>query len=399
MVLFLCLLAITTACSKEKESEVNNEDETVVQSIKEEGFTVGQDSSYMFQFDCNKGAIVKAEIGYYISINSILHYADTELNLTPLCNKPNCLHRFEKIDSSNVSSCKAYTGASPLPRLQYYDGKIYSSGQKDVISKELFKNASGFYNGLYVFESDGSTRKLIDDYASNEIGFVVHRGYIYYSFKVIEQQEESNEQKPVSKSCLVRMAVDTSEIETIKEFTDCQVQEIYGYRNYMYFRTDNAIYIYDIEKNEFINSFKDRAPSIWFMGDKLIYHYYDKVYINNLEGTAEEYAFTKRNGGEWCVGADDRYIYEDNRSTMEVLKEGADRIINYYDNETYEYLGSINLGKTKYYRHGYGDEKYFFYYGVNDDGTRSLMYFDKDELASGSVTLKELVNLGEGNAF
>lgn len=407
LILLLCLMIITTACGKNNRSETDNEGEVNNETgiiYEEEGFIVGQDSSYMFQFSCDGGAIVKAENGYYISINSVLYYADEELNLTPLCNKPNCLHRFEEADSSNVSSCKACTGASALPRIQYYDGKIYSSGQKDVISREPFKNASGSYNGLYVFESDGSSRKLIDDYASNEIGFVLHRGYIYYSFKAIEQPDKGSEQKPISKSCLVRMSVDTGEIESLREFIDCQVHEIYGYRNYMYFRTDNAIYIYDIEKNEFINSFEgERMPLFWFMDDKLIYYYSKdndyKVYISELDGTGEEYIFTRKNKGGWKIGADNRYIYEDNRSTREYLELGADHIINYYDKDTYEYLGSINLGKTKYYRFGYGDEKYFFYYGVNDDGTRSLMYFDKDELAGGSVTLKELVNLGEDNVF
>jgi len=398
--LLLCLLTITTSCSKENKSELNAGENV---ATAEDKYVVGYDAGYMFQFDCNKGAIVKAENGYYISINSVIYYADEELNLTALCNKPNCLHRFEEKTFVNVSSCKACTGATEVPRLQYYGGKLYSSGQYDIVNEERFQNASGLYNGLYVFESDGSKRKLIESYASNETGFVIHRGYIYYSFKATVQTDKNNEQKPVSTSYIARMSVDSGEIETLKEFNDCSVDEIYGYRNYMYFRTDKAIYIYDIAKDEFVNSFEEKHPLYWFMGDKLIYYYYadndGKVYTCNLDGTGEEYAFTKRNNVDWCIGADDRYIYEDNRGTIEVLQEGADRIINYYDNETYEYLGSINLGKTKYYRHGYGDEKYLFYYGVNDDGTRSLMYFDKDELASGSVTLKELVNLGADNVF
>lgn len=396
MVLLLCLLTITTACSKENEAK--NESGTILQ---EEGFMVGYDANYMFQFDCNGAAIVKAENGYYVSINSVLYYADEELNLTPLCNKPNCLHRFEELDSKGMISCKAYTGKTiAKPGLQYYDGKIYSASKYNLVAKERFKNASGVYDGLYAFASDASSKKLIEGYESNWIDFVVHRGYIYYSFKATVQVDESNEKKPVSASYLVRMSVDTGEIETLKEFTDCDVDEIYGYRNYMYFRTDKAIYIYDISKDEFVNSFEEKRPSFWFMGDKLIYYYYvdkdSKVYTSNLDGTGEEYAFTKRNNVDWCIGTDDRYIYEDNRSTMEVLADDGDRIINYYDKNTYEYLGTINLGKATHHRHGYGDEKYFFYYGVNYDGTRSLMYFDKDELASSSVTLKELVNLGGG---
>lgn len=392
MVLLLCMMTITTSCSKNIFTK---------KDTGKDGFVAGQDSSYMFQFDCNKNAIVKAENGYYISINSVIYYADEELNLTPLCNKPNCLHRLETTNTTNLSSCKACTGAVSLPRLQYYDRKVYSSGQISVISGERFENSSGRYNGLYVFESDGSSRKLIEDFASSS-GFVIHRGYIYYSYVETVQTGKGDEQETVLMSYLVRMSVDTEEIETLAAYEDCAVQEIYGYRNYMYFRTDDALYIYDLEKDKFVNSFKEKSPLYWFMGDKLIYFYYadndGKVYTCNLDGTGEEYAFTKRNNVDWCIGADNRYIYEDNRNTLEVLKGGADRIIKYYDRYTYEYLGSINLGKTKYYRHGYGDENYFFYYGINDDGTRSLMYFDKDELATGSVTPKELVNLG-GKVF
>jgi len=399
MVLLLCLLTITTACSKDNESEVNNEGDV---AAPEDKFIVGYDANYMFQFDCNGAAITKAENGYYVSVNSVLYYADEELNLTPLCNKPNCLHRFEETDSFRLSSCKACTGkVISKPGIQYYDGKIYSSARVNLTTKEPFKNASGAYDGMYAFASDGGSKKLIEGYESNWIDFVIHRGYIYYSFKATVQADETNEEKPVSASYLVRMSVDTGEVETLKEFTDCDVDEIYGYRNYMYFRAGKALYIYDITKSEFIKVLEgDRFPSFWFMGDKLIYYYLEKdvhkVYTSNLDGSGEEYAFTRRNGAGWNIGADDRYIYEDNRGTTEVLAEGADRIINYYDNKTYEYLGSINLGKTKFFRYGYGDEKYFFYYGVNDDGTRSIMYFDKDELASGSVTLKEFVNLGGG---
>lgn len=91
------------------------------------------------------------------------------------------------------------------------------------------------------------------------------------------------------------------------------------------------------------------------------------------------------------VGADENYIYEDNCMTAEVVLGIGDRILRYYDKETYEYLGEVNLGsnKAKDYM-GFGDENYFFYFEYIDEKQR-LMYFDKADLATGDVELKMLL--------
>lgn len=151
-----------------------------------------------------------------------------------------------------------------------------------------------------------------------------------------------------------------------------------------------------------MNVIKDVSlRSLWFMDDKLLIRRVNgmeeeirNVYIANLDGTDEKVAFLKHDYYGF-VGADDKYIYEDNCVVDEVRKGDADRILRYYDKSTYEYLGEINIGRTSGRQFGYGDERYYFFTRPEADNSETWFYFDKSQIGTGNVEIKELFDINK----
>lgn len=158
-------------------------------------------------------------------------------------------------------------------------------------------------------------------------------------------------------------------------------------------------HVYSILEKSFVNEIEDVSTKrLWFSDDKLLIVHTDanevkwNVYTAKLDGTNEVKAFEAKEYGSF-IGADDKYIYEDNIGVIAVRKGEADRILRYYDKTTYECLGEINIGRTMKVSFGYGDEKYYFFVRKNADETRSFMYFDKTQIGIGDIEVKEWFNI------
>ncbi len=394
LVIGICVLALCMLGCKEDKGK-----ESGYSAINAEEFVAGQDSSYMFQMDNNGLLITKTEDGYYFRIGGTLYYADENLEtVLALCTKTNCQHR------EAGKECEGYLGQPGLMScLQYYNGKLYTDSEIDLITFEtnIDEKTYDIYARIYEISADASEKRGLD-IISHTVSPIIHRGYAYCYYMESVEEDVNGNTRTVSYAVLARINLESGEEERILDRSTKAVkssdwiQEIYAYRNYVYFVTkDGEIYLYSL-KDGSINQVENLTKvKFWFMDDSIIYRLNTgedeerkKVYIANLDFSNPKYAFSLENR-RYDVGSDNLYIYADNRFIS--LSEGTDRIIYYYDKNTYEYLGEINLGTgTGIERYGYGDEKYYFYFDETESGSR-LMYFKKAALSTGNVELKVLV--------
>ena len=365
-----------------------------------EEFVVGQDSSYMFQKDNNGSLMTKTEVGYYFRLGNSLYYADRELTaVLPLCSKITCEH-------IGQDDCEAYIGnAMAFSNIQYYKGRLYTdSVNKLSDTSELYtdEKGDGIYAKLYEISGDAKKKNELDILKVTGVSPIIHRGYAYCYYMESVEKIIDGKTKNVKYGVLSRTNMETGEEE---RFIDCStevitdkswIQEIYAYRNYVYFVTSSGeLYIYDIMNESFekVDNLKDIR--FWFMDDKIIYRHGSgeseekrKVFIAKLDFSEPQYAFSLDNE-RYVVGSDNKYIYADNR--FKAFSEKTDRIIYYYDKNTYELLGEINLGTgTGLERYGYGDENYYFYIENGEDGSR-LMCVVKASLATGNIEKRVLL--------
>lgn len=384
-----------------------------------ESYVVGQDAGYMFQEDFNKAIVAKAEDGYYFLLNDIVYHADKDLNLMALCNKPNCLHALEP-DENDKKSCKGYMGNEMGVRISYYNNKVYVMSFEDVFKGGSFREEGILQRRLYSINKDGTSRELMEGFASKQDKALFHRGYIYYSDYRQEKIEENGEEKIITYVSWNRMNIETGDKEEIKTWDDVsmsEIQEIRGYRNYVYCSTLSNVYVYSVLENSIVNELRinvselpgnitlngkmdvDNKPDLEFMDDKLLLRYgtdNHEIFMSDLEGNNISYAFSLQS--KWnFVGVDDKYIYEDNRISDEALKEGK-RVLRYFDKDTYEYLGEIKLDGANYRRLGYGDDKYFFFLKEYDEDTFSIMYFEKEDIGTENFEIKELFRILKVNS-
>lgn len=389
----ICMLALCVfGCDKNGNGNVTTQGMEYTDE-----FVAGQDSSYMFQMDNNGSITTRTENGYYFDLGRILYYADAELEtVLPLCTIANCKH--------SGQNCEGYLGIPTLlGGIQYYNGKLYVDSQIDLntLSTVMGKNDKESFAKLFELSDDGSEIKDLNIKVTG-VTPIIHRGYAYNYYMEEVEEENNGNTRTVKCGVLARINIETGKEERILDkdtkriLNSNWIQEIYAYGNYVYFRTnDSEIYLYSI-KDDSIKLVEDlKNIKFWFMDDKLLYkssskssEEYQKVYIANLDFSEPQYAFSLENG-RYEVGSDGLYIYADNR--FPALSDGTDRILYYYDKNTYEYIGEINLGPgVVLERYGFGDDKYYFYIDKSSSKSR-IMYFEKAALATGNVELKVLI--------
>jgi len=365
-----------------------------------EEFVAGQDSCYMYQMDNNGSITARTEDGYYFRIGSALYYADSELTtVLPLCTITNCKHIGAGKD------CESYPGDPGfMPNLQYYNGKLYADSTINLYTFEEYEDEKthNLYSKFYEFSADMKEKKELD-VKIQSIPPVVHRGYAYCYYMESIEEEIEGAVRTVKYAVLSRVNLETGEEERILDRTTQAVKNaawignILAYRNYVYFWTQHeGVYLYSIKDGSIRHIENSENIKFWFMDDKILFKYNTgkdeeetrKVYTAKLDFSNPQYAFSLENG-RYEMGSDNLYIYADSRFPS--FTGNTDRIIYYYDKNTYECLGEINLGKgTSIERYGFGDEKYYFYIDKTEETSR-LMYFEKAKLGTGNVEKKVLV--------
>lgn len=153
-------------------------------------YIMGKDNPFYFS-NYNPGVLAESEDAYYFIGTYYLMSMDKETReITPVCNKPDCLHDAET-DASRVAACNARV-ASDGDEICYYDGKLY------VLTQAL--DTLGITKVIYEVDVSGSTRKEIYRAEDYVLAFMIHRGKLYLSFSDFMQGDEYYEKNPEIKA-------------------------------------------------------------------------------------------------------------------------------------------------------------------------------------------------------
>ncbi len=168
-----------------------------------------------------------------------------------------------------------------------------------------------------------------------------------------------------------------------------------AYQDYIYFTyyidNDRYILIYNTTNGEshYLSEDGYEATFFSFEGDHMLLTYAgteddQPIYVADLDGTVtgqlEDFSIEQN-----CKAySDGTYLYVDNESQYEVWTGEIPWKISYYDRDTLEYVGDLEID-SEIASPGFlpiGDENYTFWYKLKDDGeTEQIWYLDKSKLA------------------
>ena len=265
--------------------------------------------------------ITKSDTGYYVFLaNKFLYYIDrSTMEVTPLCNKVNCLH-------NDKETCDAYFNTVEIPdiasgnSIQYNNGKLYVV----TVNTDEYNNILGC--SLYSVEPDGSARKKAAEFKDVITRWLIHRGYFYY----ITEDSSMNENGMVltQKIEINRLPLDNlgKEPETIfdsKDYFDSiqTISQFSAFDDYIYFGATSVpqnlqsfstdyrtitINTTTLKSNEIKND--DGIVNLCgFFNKKILYSVNNenknKYYSCNLDGSNTEFIKSLDNGDSlFCDG-------------------------------------------------------------------------------------------------
>lgn len=317
----LCLLVIVNCIGCKKEEPKN---EALV-SLAENGmkkvnapqgceiisnpadFTpVKEDQSYHFEADDSSLDVVCGLVDtgtnmFYLS-DGCLHYYNKEDNKCGLlCSKPECTHVMEDLNSCSANM-RGFHG------LVYNKGALYSVDASEIqLVKVTLDGTERSVIGELCTVPEEEVKQRDD--ASFSINWMIHRGYIYYCYKLYSGMTEDIYYLNGS-NCLYRMPIDgSSEPECIMPFV-CEGISAYtilkGYGSYVYMnipekgKESGYLYRYNIESGKVeklemlgddMRGYTVRNGNIYyscFHEPEKIYCYDESVGIPQLFFTIEE---------------------------------------------------------------------------------------------------------------
>lgn len=275
---------------------------------------VTEDQSYNSKTDTNTSSAryAVANMGdiVYIGMQEYLGYIDKKTgNVSLVCSKPDCEH--------NTTACNAVFFPS-LTGLQYYNGELYTVNAEQYCLVKL--------------STDGTEREKVlellpdkEGLGSMYIEWFIHRGYIYYAYRLLGGSDEDTYYLNNS-NCLYRKALDgKSEAECIMALPVKSYLENlkwYGIGSYIYIVTPDNIedggrlYRYNTESRQ-LEWFKDFGSNISgvAMRDKYIYFIQNNenndilvMYVYDYE-TKEKRELFEINSKSSRMYYDNDYIY------------------------------------------------------------------------------------------
>lgn len=200
---------------------------------KEYEYQEGTDWDWSYLNIHTLSAFAKGEKGYYVRLDEFIYFCDFDKGtLTPVCNRPDCLHDKET-DETKKTECIAY-----LPwgckgeGIQYYDGKLYANTYVHEFSKEEGTEFVG--DQLVCISPDGSSRETLDYKLRECYNFMLHRGSIYYT------SYETDPETLVNTQIIYRVDMKTGEQTTIVRLDGMPVTRTYPLGNYVYILVPNG---------------------------------------------------------------------------------------------------------------------------------------------------------------
>lgn len=191
-----------------------------------------------FVANCN---YCESENNIYMLDYPVISSFDKETHTyLPLCNRPECTH--------TTMDCNAYAGGAF--GLQYYNNKVYTV----LLETEYGESkARTIRASLYGFAADGSTRERVrqlfaverDEGEENEISydihFIIHKGYIYYWYQFITQENQDDRYRD-GNNCIFCVPLESSleDVECVYAMQEMSDVDSYSfvikpYGEYLYF--------------------------------------------------------------------------------------------------------------------------------------------------------------------
>lgn len=353
---------------------------------------VNQNSSeYVFNEDSQNfldtySKMVKVDNGYYFINNNHLYFLDGKsYNTTLACNKINCKH--------NDDGCTAFFSILNFYPLQlaYYNNALYVIGWKT-------EGANIHHNYVYQISLDNFKRKkaafLYNGSGMDSIIFVIHRGYIYFTYGNSSMKEST---MVLYRTKLGNIKKNAS--EEIFNFTaiGSDIFNLNAYGNQVFFTTAsyhdengngyntslNSIDIHTLETKIII---KNNLYS-YFVDKEFVYYEKDQNTVNKIKLNTNDETFFCKVDGPAYISADDNYIYFDNLQSIIIGKtDEKDRRIFVYD-KSGKYITEIIPKNPKDDCYFGGDDIMIFKEKIEVETTESngengYYLLDKSQLSS-----------------
>lgn len=377
ILIFLAVILLSFAsCSLKTPLNINvNVEQNSISYVENEDFQYFYGSYYN-----SIPKFAKVDMGYYFVTDFKLFYFDTVTKQAyPVCNKANCDH--------NDSDCNAYLSISNfglVSSIAYYDNNIYILG---------FERDSALRQHNYIYQislEDYKQRKaayLFDSGSSLSVTYLIHRGYVYFTYDGGEMKETT--------ATLYRVKLGDTNKKAPEKIYEVSGIGVYitgfnAYGNNVFFKT--ASY-----KDEQGNGYKNVANCIdihtldskmiteteysCFAENGKVYYEPDEKTVMKIDvETGEETLFCNIEGPCY-ISADSDYIYLDNRQSMYIDENVAERRISVYDKNG-NYLTEI-IPKNLYDECFFGGDDLMIFrdYDANVySGTKGYYVLDKSTL-------------------
>ncbi len=345
---------------------------------------------YNYKTDCQFGKTnsptpqfaTKGEDGYYIvTDNGYLLYTDiTSGTVTPLCNKPNCMH--------DTNKCYAFISSSD--NIAYNNGYIYY----DYLASD--DNSNEYGTSVRRIAADGSgSSETVYNCDHNIYDWIVHRGNLYIAVCEFDPNHKNSEfgrskltQIPIDDPKNASLLYDSQEYLPFASFS-----YLAAFDRYVYFDTDyqnkkedivETLYSYDIKTkklNEILlpNGKSCNASYIYPLADKLIFKYKTDIYQCGLNGKNVKKVMTLDSKYRQ-IFTDGTYLYEDNTTFFSAsdylnIKKEDSRVLKVYD-ENFKLVDTLDLGDFNYSLCPC-DDKYFIF---SDEDEDNFYYLDKAQI-------------------
>ena len=335
--------------------------------------------------------IAKGEKGYYVRLGEFIYFCSFEHEkLIPLCVRPDCLHNKEE-DEEKKQLCMAYvTNRGILGGVQYYKEKLYANYQS-FFSGTQNGESSFWGDSFYVLEPDGSSRETLDLKLEQAIGFIIHRGNIYYTLQTESQSSLERMQT------IYQVPMDGGDAIKVAQLNGNAVFSVYPYGDYLYGRCGlegaSYFFLYDTKTNKTTAAHRFESEEVFFLHpweDGFIGNDNDKLFqiSSDLKQMEQIGTLTSDNKNEFGISdneeiwlyslpaVDEEYLYfQGSVTTQEEIKE----FVAIYEKENLELQQIIFVDGMPDSQCIGVDENQIFFTGRTEDGD-AVFWLEKETM-------------------
>lgn len=236
------------------------------------------DCQYSYDNSVSSWKMVQSDgEGQYIFKNNFIYYYNMKNHtMSPVCNKANCLHDKENMESKK-SECNAYATMdvfnSMNSYIQYYEGDVY------------YVRA----DSLYRLRKDGSK---VDTIFTTEdempiYNWLLHRGVLYYVIQpsyttdVTITKEDGSKEKKVATKCIAKALPLSAKMKEKNAEVIFESDEDHNVLTFDRFRAYKNYVVYNVIANE--NDYKMTDEESFFKQLSVKYYIYDTETKENKE--------------------------------------------------------------------------------------------------------------------